>query len=345
MKILVSFQPQNRFDNFEGARMRKTIKGALEINDIPYTTNLLDTYDIAHFMCAEDDLKLLEVESKNIPIVISALYSEKDRTAFYLQHKNTKKEEIETLRTRAIKVLNRADLVLVPCESAKKLLVDSGVTSPIETLMPGVNFARFNFVRDDEKEIFYRYHKEEKGKKLLVSIGELGYIEGLKTFVEIAKKNPDVKCWFFGIAGRYPKHNLKVKKIIRFAPRNAHFATCAPDDVYRSALMNADVMVINSTTKFGVITLMDAIAAKCQIVVNKAALFDGFLTNKVNAYVGDNNQDIVKLTSDYLKGKIKPTIDQAFLDISSNTLQNYGLKLIDLYKKEIKNKKGEKHND
>ena len=31
MKVLVYFQPNRKYDNYEGARMRKTIKGALEI--------------------------------------------------------------------------------------------------------------------------------------------------------------------------------------------------------------------------------------------------------------------------------------------------------------------------
>ena len=45
MKALIYFQPGNKYDNYEGARMRKTIKGALEVVDMQYTSNIYDEYD------------------------------------------------------------------------------------------------------------------------------------------------------------------------------------------------------------------------------------------------------------------------------------------------------------
>ena len=50
MKVLISFRVNHKFDNFEGARVRKSIKGALELNEQPYTTSNVDYYDIAHLI-------------------------------------------------------------------------------------------------------------------------------------------------------------------------------------------------------------------------------------------------------------------------------------------------------
>ena len=46
MKVLVYFQPSPKHDNFEGARMRKTIKGALEVINVKHTSNIYDDYDV-----------------------------------------------------------------------------------------------------------------------------------------------------------------------------------------------------------------------------------------------------------------------------------------------------------
>ena len=46
MKVLVYFQPNRKYDNYEGARMRKTIKGALEVVGATHTSNIYDDYDI-----------------------------------------------------------------------------------------------------------------------------------------------------------------------------------------------------------------------------------------------------------------------------------------------------------
>ena len=50
MKAFVHFQVNPKNDDFEGARLRKTIKSALEMNNIPYTDTLMDDFDVAHFM-------------------------------------------------------------------------------------------------------------------------------------------------------------------------------------------------------------------------------------------------------------------------------------------------------
>ena len=73
MKTLVYFQPSSKNDNFEGARMRKTIKGALGIVNSNYTSNLYDDYDVAHFMSPDDESKLNIALERRVPVVISAL--------------------------------------------------------------------------------------------------------------------------------------------------------------------------------------------------------------------------------------------------------------------------------
>ena len=58
MKICVFFQPKDKYDNFEGMRLRKSIKGALELVDVPYSRNIIDNYDIIHFVSPDDELKI-----------------------------------------------------------------------------------------------------------------------------------------------------------------------------------------------------------------------------------------------------------------------------------------------
>ena len=172
MKVLVYFQPSPKHDNFEGARMRKTIKGALEVIDLKYTSNLYDEYDVAHFMSPDDESKLAIALEKKVPIVVSALFGEDDPATRFLNHKNKNGEVVVSLKPKALRLLNKASLVLVPCESAKEFLIRNGVNRPIETIVPGVNLARFNFSREDEKELFYRYFREDKNKKLVLAMGE-----------------------------------------------------------------------------------------------------------------------------------------------------------------------------
>ena len=337
MKVLVYFQPNSKHDNYEGARMRKTIKGALEVIGATYTTNLYDDYDVAHFMSPEDEGKLNIAIERKVPVVVSALFGEDDPTTRFLNHKNKDGKRTVTLKPKALKMLNKATLVLVPCESAKEFLIANGVNRPIETIVPGVNLARFNFSREDEKELFYRYFREDKNKKLVLAVGEYtNNMDGIHCLINAAKKREDTVFYYIGcesfIGG-------KAKKIIKSAPKNLHFKMILPDDIYRSMLLNADVFMLPGYNLSGIISIEEAMAANCQLIVRKSAIFPEFLKNEKTAYIAEYSETLTSLCLDYLDEKIKPTTEEAYQMISSYNLENFGQELTKIYQNLVANQK------
>ena len=338
MKLLVYFQPSPKHDNFEGARMRKTIKGALEVIDQMYTSNLYDEYDVAHFMSPDDELKLAVALEKKVPVVISALFGEDDPATRFLNHKIKNGELVVTLKPKALRLLNKASLVLVPSESAKQFLISSGVTTPIEIVVPGVNLARFNFSREDEKELFYRYFREDKNKKLVLAMREYtNNMEGINAFINAAKKREDTEFYYIGCETFAASYG-KCKRIIKSAPKNVHFKTILPDDIYRSMLLNADVFMLPGKNLSGVISIAEAMAANCQLIVRKSAVYPELLENEKVAYIADHSETLTSLCLDYLDSKIKPTTEEAYKVISSYNLENFGHQLSSIYAKLVANK-------
>ena len=103
MRVLIYFKPKAKFDNFEGTRLRKSLKGALEINNMEYTSEYVDRYDIAHFITPADESKINACIENNIPVVMSALYCESDLEASYLEYDKNEKRTIK-LSSKAEKV-------------------------------------------------------------------------------------------------------------------------------------------------------------------------------------------------------------------------------------------------
>ena len=337
MKALVYFQPSSKHDNYEGARMRKTIKGALEVIGATYTTNLYDDYDVAHFMSPDDENKLNIALERNVPIIVSALFGEDDPTTRFLNHKNKDGKRTVTLKPKALKMLNKANLILVPCESAKEFLIANGVNKPIETIIPGVNLARFNFSREDEKELFYRYFREDKNKKLVLAVGEYtNNMDGIHCLINAAKKKPDAVFYYIGCETFI---SSKARKIIKSAPKNLHFKMILPDDIYRSMLLNADVFMLPGYNLSGIISTEEAMAANCQLIVRKSAIFPEFLKNEKTAYVAEYSETLTSLCLDYLNDAIKPTTEEAYQMISSYNLENFGNQLTQIYEGLVANKK------
>lgn len=342
MKILVSFQPNKKAPDFEGVRLRKTIKGALEMAGVDYTTSIVEKYDAVHLMTPDDENKLNDAKENNVPIIVSALYCESDPVASYLEYKSKDGVRHVRLSDKALRFLNKADLVLVPSLKARDLLVDSGVTTDISISQPGMNVSRFDFSREDEKTLFFRYFREDPKKRLVVAVGEYDVnMDGINAYINAAKKCPDVLFYFIGreiVPGVFS--SLKIKKMISSAPKNLKFTTVMPDDIYRSALLNAEVFVIPGYRPTGAISVVDAMGAKCQIIARKQAVFTDLVVDGKTGYLGEYSETISSLIKDYLEGKLKPTIEEAHSIVSEkNNLKVIGEQLKWFYVEQINIKK------
>lgn len=331
MRALIYFKPKEKFDNFEGTRLRKTLKGALEINNIEYTSEYVDRYDIAHFITPNDESKINACLENGIPVVMSALYCESDLEASYLEYDKKNEKRTIKLSPKAERTLNKVNLVLVPTKEAKKFLIDSGITTQIEVVPTGVNISRFNYLRDDEKEVFYRYYREDKNKKLIISIGSYDNVDGVSAFIKTAKLNPN--CAFYYFAQHNTKLNFKLKLAIRRSPKNCHFVNIPEDDIYRSALVNSTLFMYNGYDTAGIVSILEAMAAKTEIIIRNQPLFSGLLVNEETCHIGQYSETLTAIACDYLNEKIYPTKDKAFEYALAEGLDAVGDALKDIYKR------------
>ena len=338
MKILVSFQPNKKSPEFEGARLRKTIKGALEMEGVEYTTSIVDKYDVLHLISPEDENKLNDARENNIPVIVSALYSESDPFASYLEYKSKDGVRSVRLADKALRFLNKADLILVPSPKARDFLVDSGVTADVSISQPGLNTSRFDFSREDEKTLFYRYFREDPKKRLVVGVGDYDLnMDGINAFINAASKCPDALFYYIGretVPGAYS--SVKVRKLISSAPKNLKYVNIVPEDIYRSALLNAEVFVVPGYKPIGVMSIMDAMGAKCQVIARRQAVFTDIIIDGKTGYLGEFSETISSLVRDYLSGKLKPTIEEAHELVSDkNNLKTVGEQLKWFYVEQI----------
>ena len=336
MKALVYFDV-NRLVGFEGARVRKSIKGALELSNVTHTEALLDSFDIAHFISPDDEIKIYYPIERNKPIIVSALYSENDKNASYLEYKEKLNGQLKvTLKPKALRFLNNANLVLVPTNTCRDMLVNYGVTSEIRTVEPGVNLSRFNFSREDEMEIFNRYYRRNPERKMVVGFGDrIKNINDLACFVKIAKAFPDIDFYFISSAIDERKLRANAMWFGVKCPKNCTTVNLLSDDVYRSALLNASMVIFPGYNIVGAVSIADAMASKSQILTRKNVLIDGIEANKELLYVAETDAEMIDIVRKYFSNEIQPTIDTAYEFISKHTLDKYGEQLIEIYNEQI----------
>ena len=341
MKVLVYFQPKSIRDNFEGMRLRKDIKGACELNDITHTSNIFDTYDVAHFISINDETKISDCIEADVPVVMSALMCESDPVTKMLIRA---KDGTYSLRARALRVLNKVDMVLVPTIDAKNFLINEGVTSQINVLSSGVNVSRFEAINENEIQVFRRYFSCKENEHIAVIIGDYDDKKQLDRFFNVASKCQDVKFYHIG-SSKAPAKVLerRIKKLKRKASKNVVLSTILDDDLFRSSLMNAEIFLSLNNRLFESISLIEAMAARNEIFVYSSHKENPqYLTNLV--HFASDCDELAKLINEFLNGTLSSCVDEAYEYAKKHSLFINGQQLkqfyCDLYKS-----KGEKQND
>lgn len=332
MKTLVYYPHTKKADLFESVRNLKNIRDALEMADVPHTSIPVDNYEVAHLVTPFVDNKINELFESNIPTIISAFYSETDPYYPFLDETIAKNEKTTSIKNKDIQFLNKASLILVPNEESREILKEMGVTVESKAVVPGVNTARFDFADEDEKEIFYRYFKEDHERQIVVAIGEIGNeIDGWSAFVDAAKKSPKASFYYFAVGKLDKKLSYFKRAKISSGPKNAHLYVNIPSDVYFSALLNCSVFMLPGHATPSMTNVMDAMAAKCQIISRKQKVLEQYVINEETGYTAEYSETLGILIREYLNGEIKPTIDNAYEFAKQHSLEVFGNELKEIY--------------
>ncbi len=326
MKVLIYSKASESQDVFEAMRLRKNLKGACELAGITHVKSALDVYDIAHFISANDESVINDTIELHKPVVLSALMCESDPTARMI----ITKDKEESLSPKALRVLNKVNMIFVPSLQAQQFLQKQGITRPIEIVPSGVNISRFQPINDAEKDIFFRYFSIDKKDRIVVSVADYDNPDEVDMFIDIAKKCPEAKFFFLGQSKRHLSLSRRIKKILIRTPSNVYLNQILDDDVYRSLMMNADIYLSLSPRKGSSVTILDAMAAKCQIITYQKTISNESLLTSENSYSATSVDELINCIHLYLSDKLPSKVDKSYADAKKNSLYEIG-KLLKKY--------------
>jgi hypothetical protein len=338
MKAFVYFNPGPKNDVFEGMRLRKNLKGALEAVGIPWVDSLFAIPDILHLMSPLDEAKAHDARLDGLKVVVSALYCENDYSARFL---DKGKDGVYSLPPKSQRTLEAADLILVPSPAEKKLLLDCGLRNQrIETLSAGVNIARFDKSDPIELAVFSRYFRFPQTDAFAMTLGDYDDQATLDQLEIIAKGLPDMRFFFLGL----PKsgYDAAIQKRNKDAPKNLRFSTLAEDDVYRSGLMTATTFLAFESSRFDPMAPLEAMAAKTQIVYVGKPIDGELLTDKKNCLAAPTAEKAIKLIGSYCAGKLPSTIIEGYRFAKANSLPEVGKRLQTYYESLLANREAAK---
>ncbi len=329
MRVLIYFEPPKEMDNYEGARLRKTLKGACEAADITWVEAESGSPDIVHFLTPRDEKKLNKAKEKGLKTVVSCGYCEADPMARFFAYKKGEEPHLSPVSQR---MLNNADLVLLPNEEMREWVKRDGVTSPMEVVEPAVNLSRFDGVTPVERNVFKRYFGIRSKEKFFLASGSYDSDDALDAFISIAEKRPESKFFvFFNKPKALSFVRFLPAKVERKGPKNLVFSPIVEDDVYRSALLNASGYLRYGDEFSAGVSILEAFAAKAPVIAFGDQSRSPILKDGVNCRVYASVNDAEQALSDLSLPETKSTIMAAYKEAKDHSLLTLGKALKKVY--------------
>ena len=328
MKALLYFEAEKLISTSGIGRALSHQKQALGLMGINYTTDPKDEdYDILHINTVGPNSASMikKARKENKAVIYHAHTTEEDfRNSFILSN-----QIAPFLKRRLIDLYSSADLIITPTPYSKSLIKNYGIDVPILPISNGIDLTRFEY-DEDKVTAFRKYFSLSPEDKVVFSVGLYFERKGLLDFFEVAKRLPDYKFIWFGFTAKYliPK---QIREALKVAPPNVILPGYVKGPIIEGAFLAGDVFFFPSFEETEGIVVLEALAGKQNVVVRDIGVYDEWLFDKKNCYMGNSVSEFVRLISDVINHKLPSTREAGYKTALSRSIANVGKELKKAY--------------
>lgn len=307
---------------------------ALEDENIEYTLNPKDDYDILHintwFLKSYFIAKRAKRNGKKV--VYHAHSTEEDYKNGFIFAKQTSK----LIKWWLINCYKLGDVIITPTLYSKNLLLGyKGLENKkIYAISNGVelDFFESNKSYGDDFRRTYNYTKDDK---VIVGIGLYIERKGIVDFVELAKRMPEYKFIWFGYsplaAATHP-----VREAVNTKLDNLIFAGYVERSMIRAALNGCDLYIFPTFEETEGIPIIEAFACKTNAIIRDIPIFDGWLEDGKNVYKAKDVDEFEVKIKKFLNGELKSLTENAYEVVKEKDQRNIGKQLKAVYEEVLK---------
>ncbi|BAK98236.1 1,2-diacylglycerol-3-glucose glucosyltransferase [Oscillibacter valericigenes Sjm18-20] len=194
----------------------------------------------------------------------------------------------------------RGDVVITPTPYSKQLLESYGIRRPIYALSNGVD-TDFFAPSSARRKAFRKKYGIGEQEKAVLSVGHYIARKGLLEFVDMARKLPNIRFFWFG----YTNLDLvphEIRQAITEAPPNLVFPGYVDRAELRDAYCGCDVFAFMSHEETEGIVVLEALACGIPTVVRDIPVYRDWLTDGISVCKAKDNWDFLRKVSDLLNG-------------------------------------------
>lgn len=231
-----------------------------------------------------------------------------------------------------VSLYSKADYLITPTPYSKELLEGYGIKVPIASISNGIDLNRFT--RSEDKEMkFKNYFDIKEDQKVIICVGLYFERKGIIDFVELARRFPDYRFIWFGHTPMYSIPRAIRTIVKEDHPANVEFPGYIKGDIIEGAYTAADLFFFPSYEETEGIVILEALASKQQVLVRDIPVYTGWLEDKVNCYMGKNNEEFTNLIEALVENKVPNTCQSGYNVAREKSIGRIGHELKDVYEK------------
>ena len=307
---------------------------ALKDNNIEYTTNPDEDYDIVHinFYGPKSYLLAKKAKKEGKKVIYHAHSTEEDfRNSFVLSNALA-----PTFKKWLIKCYSLGDHILTPTPYSKSLLESYGIKIPITDISNGIDVKFFEHNDKFGKEFRKQFGYNDKDK-IIMGVGLYIRRKGIVDFVELAKRLPQYKFIWFGYSP-LAAATQDVKDAVNTNLDNLTFAGYVEPEVLRKAYSGCDLYLFPTYEETEGIPVLESMAARIPALIRDIKVFDEWLIDGVNVYKAKDLDEFEIKIIKIIKKELPNLTEEAYKSAKLKDTKIIGKKLINIYKNVLEEK-------
>lgn len=327
MKILLYAEALKIIKNSGVAKALSHQKKALELNQVKYTTNMDEPYDIAHINTVFPKSYFLakRLHKAGKKVVYHAHSTEEDfRNSFVFSNLVS-----GLFKKWLIKCYSLGDCLITPTPYSKRLLEGYGLKPPIHAISNGIEMDFFERNEDKGAE-FRKQFGFSPEDKIIMSVGLYIERKGILDFVELAKRMPKYKFIWFGYTPLYSVP-AKIRRAVKTQLPNLFFPGYVDSTVLRTAYWGADLFLFPTQEETEGIVLLEALAARQNVLIRDIPIYEGWFQDGENVYKASDLEGFETKICQILEGECPDLTEAGYRVAVERDIKNVGKELSEIY--------------
>lgn len=329
MKTLLYFENENALKKSGIGRALLHQMKALSTNDVEFTLNKKDDFDIAHintyFLRSQKLLKKCHNKGKKVVVHGHSTF-EDFRKSFRLY--KLMEPAFDNMLKR---MYSKADVIITPTPYSKKLIENYPfVKCPVYAISNGVDLNEYSYNEEKVKK-FKEYFNIKENDKVVMGVGLFFERKGILDFFEIARKMPDVKFIWFGNLARILVP-LKILRAIKNRPNNVIMPGYIDGDIIKGAYLASNLVLFPSLEETEGIVALEALASKTPLLVRDIGVFDPWLVDNKNCLKAKTNEEFIKKINYALNNDLSAIVEEGYKVAKEREISRVGKQIKEVYK-------------